>query len=50
MKILFSISFTVLALFSNAQFIKKLSLDVNVGGRLEEQYQILAIALFLVTQ
>jgi OOP family OmpA-OmpF porin len=33
MKILFSISFTVLALFSNAQFIKKLSLDLNVGGR-----------------
>ena len=33
MKILFTISFTVLALLSNAQFIKKLSLDVNVGGR-----------------
>lgn len=33
MKHLFTILFTVVALFSNAQFIKKLSLDVNVGGR-----------------
>jgi len=33
MKNLFTILFTVVALFSNAQFIKKLSLDVNVGGR-----------------
>ena len=33
MKKLFTILFTVVALFSNAQFIKKLSLDVNVGGR-----------------
>ena len=32
MKHLFTILFTVVALFSNAQFIKKLSLDVNVGG------------------
>lgn len=32
MKNLFTILFTVVALFSNAQFIKKLSLDVNVGG------------------
>jgi OOP family OmpA-OmpF porin len=33
MKNLFTILFTVVALFSNAQFIKKLSLDLNVGGR-----------------
>jgi OOP family OmpA-OmpF porin len=33
MKNLFTILFTIVALFSNAQFIKKLSLDVNVGGR-----------------
>ena len=33
MKHLFTILFTVVALLSNAQFIKKLSLDVNVGGR-----------------
>ena len=33
MKHLFTILFTVVALFSNAQFIKKLSLDLNVGGR-----------------
>ena len=33
MKHLFTILFAVVALFSNAQFIKKLSLDVNVGGR-----------------
>jgi OOP family OmpA-OmpF porin len=33
MKHLFTILFTVVALFSNAQFIKKLSIDVNVGGR-----------------
>jgi OOP family OmpA-OmpF porin len=33
MKHLIAILFTVVALFSNAQFIKKLSLDVNVGGR-----------------
>ena len=32
MKHSFTILFTVVALFSNAQFIKKLSLDVNVGG------------------
>ena len=33
MKNLFTILFTIVALFSNAQFIKKLSLDVNIGGR-----------------
>ena len=33
MKNLFTILFTVVALSSNAQFIKKLSLDLNVGGR-----------------
>ena len=33
MKNLFTILFTVVALFSNAQFIKKLSIDVNIGGR-----------------
>ena len=42
MKNLFVILFTVVALFSNAQFIKKLSLDLNVGGRfagaLSDQY------------
>ena len=42
MKNIFAILFTVVALFSNAQFIKKLSLDLNVGGRfagaLSDQY------------
>ena len=33
MKHLFTILFAVVALSSNAQFIKKLSLDVSVGGR-----------------
>ena len=33
MKHLFTILFAIVALSSNAQFIKKLSLDVNVGGR-----------------